>query len=72
MELRHREIYQSGVRARIAAIAAETGATFAALERNSDATARHFARWRAEKPPVFVDTRRMISSCLLVATNSNP
>jgi hypothetical protein len=72
MELRHRELYQSGVLARIAEIVAETGATFAALERNSDATGRHFARWRAEKPPIFDDTRRMISSCLLVATNSNP
>jgi hypothetical protein len=72
MELRHRDRYQARVRSLLAGLVSETGATLVTLAQNSDVTDRLFTKWRAEKPPVFDDTRRIVSSCLLVATNSNP
>lgn len=67
MEARHRETYEQNVRIRLTAFARETATALAALERGEPTTFHLYERWRAEKPPVFDDTRKLLGAALLVA-----
>ncbi|MFQ5564854.1 MAG: tetratricopeptide repeat-containing protein [Paracoccaceae bacterium] len=67
MEARHWDTYQANMRTRMTAFAAETAAALAALERGQPPACRLFERWRAEKPPVYDDTRKILAAALLIA-----
>lgn len=67
MEPRHLETFRQNMRVRMTGIARATGATLEALEAGRPVRARLAARWEAERPPVFDDTRRLMAAALLVA-----
>lgn len=67
MEAKHLETYHANMRIRMTAFARETAAALEALEQGAPVTCRLQGRWRAEKPPVFDDTRKLLSAALLVA-----
>ena len=66
LETKHWGTYQDNLRIRMTAFARETAAALAALEQGQPPSCRLFERWRAEKPPVFDDTRKLLSAALLV------
>jgi tetratricopeptide (TPR) repeat protein len=68
METRHWDTYQENTRIRMTAFARETAAALAALEQGQPVARRLYERWRAEKPAVFDDTRKLLAAALLVAT----
>ncbi len=70
MEARHWETYQQNMRARMTAFAAEAGDALRALAEGREVTCRLYGRWRAEKPPVFDDTRKFLSAALMIAAPS--
>lgn len=67
MEARHWDTYAQNMRIRMTAFARETAEALAALEAGRPVTCRLYGRWRAEKPPVFDDTRKLLAAALLVA-----
>ena len=54
------------MRIRMTAFARETATALAALEQGQRPSCRLYERWRGEKPPVFDDTRKLLSAALLV------
>jgi len=70
MEQKHRGLYQARIRSILAARVAETGSALVALADNSGVEARLYQRWKAEKPQVFDETRRLLAACLLVAAGA--
>jgi hypothetical protein len=66
METKHWDTYQDNMRIRMTAFARETAAALAALEQGQPPSCRLFERWRAEKLPVFDDTRKLLAAALLV------
>ena len=70
MEQRHRALFESRNRALLATRVAETGTVLTALAQNPDDAIALLPRWKAEKPRVFDDTRRILAACLLVATSA--
>lgn len=67
MEAKHWETYRANMRTRLARFAAETGECLAALAEDRPPPHRLLGRWRAEKPGVFDDTRKLLAAALLVA-----
>ncbi len=67
LELRHRDTYVANQRRRMTAFAAEAQAALKALRDDQTSGSQLFERWRAEKLPVFDDTRKFLSAALLIA-----
>ena len=67
METKHWDTYQDNMRIRMTAFARETAEALAALEQGQPVRCRLYGRWRAEKPAVFDDTRKLLAAALLVA-----
>jgi len=67
MEVRHATTFRDNLRKRMAAFAAETTTALAQLAEDQKPEVRLYERWRAEKPPVFDDTRKFLASALLIA-----
>jgi hypothetical protein len=67
LEGRHRQAYQANMRNRLTAFASETFDALVELERGATVDRRLYERWRAEKLPIFDDTRKLLSAALLVA-----
>jgi len=66
METKHWDTYQDNMRIRMTAFARETAEALAALEQGQPVACRLYQRWRAEKPPVFDDTRKLLAAALMV------
>ena len=66
MEALHWDTYADNLRTRLRAFADEAAQALAALEENQQPECRLFERWRGEKPPVFDDTRKLLSAVLLI------
>ncbi len=66
METKHWDTYQDNMRIRMTAFARETAAALAALEQGQPVACRLYERWRAEKPHVFDDTRKLLAAALMV------
>lgn len=66
MESKHWDTYQQTMRERMTGFAHETAVALAALERGDPVTCRLYERWRAEKPAVFDDSRKVLAAALLV------
>lgn len=66
METKHWNTYQDNMRIRMTAFARETAEALAALEQGQPVACRLYQRWRAEKPPVFDDTRKLLAAALMV------
>lgn len=67
MEAPHVETFRQNTRIRMTGVARATDVALGALEAGGPVTTRLAARWEAEKPPVFDDTRRLLAAALLVA-----
>ncbi|MDH3669315.1 MAG: tetratricopeptide repeat-containing protein [Paracoccaceae bacterium] len=72
MEARHWTTYQENTRKRLSVFAAETEGALNALSEKRAPDYRLFERWRAEKPPVFDGTRKLLAACLLIAAPIAP
>ena len=70
MELRHREQYEANARKRLEAFAAEARQAVTALAEGRAPPERGFQRWRSEKPPLFIDPRKLLAACLLLVTSA--
>ncbi|MCH8166722.1 MAG: tetratricopeptide repeat-containing protein [Proteobacteria bacterium] len=66
LETKHWGTYQDNLRIRMTAFARETAEALAALEQGQPPSCRLIERWRAEKPPVFDDTRKLLAAALMV------
>jgi len=67
MEARHWDTYRDNLRTRMARFAEESAEALAALAAGRPSPHRLAGRWRAEKPPVFDDTRKLLAAALLIA-----
>jgi hypothetical protein len=67
MEAKHWDIYRENTRIRMIAFARETAAALQALEAGEPVRCRLYGRWRAEKPAIFDDTRKLLAAALLLA-----
>lgn len=72
MEARHWDTYQENMRKRLKAFAAEAKDALDALSDERIPACRLFGRWRAEKPPIFDDTRKFLAAALLIAAPTTP
>jgi hypothetical protein len=68
MEARHRDTYEATARERLRRFAEETSEALATLAVGGLPPERGFERWRTEKPPIFGDTRKVLSACLLMVS----
>ncbi len=66
LETKHWGTYQDNLRIRMTAFARETAEALAALEQGRPVACRLYQRWRAENPPVFDDTRKLLAAALMV------
>ncbi len=66
MEARHWDTYQNNIRTRMTAFASETAEALRALEHGKQPECRLYGRWRAEKPAVFDDTRKLLAAALMI------
>lgn len=67
MEAKHWDTYQQNMRIRMTAFARETETALADLSEGGSPTCRLYGRWRAEKPALYDDMRKLLAACLLVA-----
>jgi hypothetical protein len=67
MEAKHRETYVANQRKRLAGFVAEARLALEALAEGREPPVRLSERWRGEKPPVFDETRKLLSAALLIA-----
>ena len=67
MEAKHWDTYRANMRTRFARFAAEAGDCLEALAEDRPPPHRLRGRWRAEKPGVFDDTRKLLAAALLIA-----
>ena len=67
MEAKNRGIYESAARRRLHDFAAEARETLEHLAAGGDIEPHSLRRWRAEKPPIYGDTRKLLSACLLLS-----
>ena len=75
MEIKNRRIYQANARRRLHDFAADARRTLKQLADggSGDAiVADNLVRWRAEKPPIFGDSRKLLAACLLLAKSIRP
>jgi hypothetical protein len=66
MEAKHWDTYVQNTRVRMSAFATEAGEALEVLEQGKPAGYRLYGRWRAEKPAVFDDTRKLLAAALLI------
>ncbi len=71
MEARHWDTYQSNMKARLSKFIDESRDCLCAQARGDRPAHRLFSRWNGEKPSVFDDTRKILSACLLIASNDS-
>ncbi len=71
MEARHLETFRQNTRVRMTVFAREAAAALAAIESGQPVRTRHYGRWKAEKLPVFDDTRKLLAAALLIAVPEN-
>ena len=69
MEARHWKTYQSNMKVRLSKFIDESGDCLSAQAQGRQPSHRLFSRWNGEKPSVFDDTRKIVSACLLIASN---
>ncbi len=67
MEVRHRAAYKKTARLRLHRFAAEGRAAVLALSNGDKPKTSRFSRWKAEKPSLYTDSRKLLSAALLVA-----
>ena len=67
MEARHRETYDAQFRNRLHRFGEEARESLRALEAGEPSPHRGLARWRAEKPARYGDSRKFLAACLLLA-----
>lgn len=67
MEAKNRRVYETVVRRRLHDFAAEAREAVERLANGGKIAPRSLKRWRAEKPPFFGDTRKILSACLLLS-----
>ena len=67
MEAKHWDTYAQNTRIRMTAFARESATALEALEQGKPAACRLYGRWKAEKPGIFDDTRKLLSAALLIA-----
>ena len=66
MEAKHRRAYQAVARRRLQDFAAEARAAVERLADGGEVTVGSPQQWRAERPPVFGDSRKILAACLLM------
>lgn len=66
MEVLHRDKYQTFIRERMRRFAEEARDVVRAQSEGISPSARGPGRWRAEKPPFFGDSRKLLAACLLL------
>ncbi|MXY34483.1 MAG: tetratricopeptide repeat-containing protein [Boseongicola sp. SB0676_bin_33] len=66
METRHRETYETNMRARIANFVTEAGQALEAAEEGAPSPHRLYDRWRGERPAVFDESRKLLGAALLI------
>lgn len=64
MEALHRDQFHANMRTRYSRIADETEQALRQLTERAPSARPFFARWRAEKPPVFDDSRKFLAAAL--------
>jgi hypothetical protein len=69
MEVKHWDTYRANMKTRLGNFVRETDEALAALARREHSPHRLYARWRGEKPSVFDDARKLLSACLLLASD---
>ena len=69
MEARHWDTYKLNRIARLKKFHEEAAECLAELERGRPAPHRLYSRWLGEKPAVFDDARKILSACLLLASD---
>ena len=67
MEARHWGTYRDNMRNRLGRFVAESAEALASLAAGRPSPHRLASRWKAEKPPVFDDTRKLLAAALLIA-----
>ncbi len=70
MEALHRDKYETVVRQRLSNFAEEARLAVHDLASGGSPPLGAFARWKAEKPPIFGDSRRLLAACLLLVSRS--
>jgi hypothetical protein len=65
---RHWDTYTQNARIRMTVFTRATATALAALEQGQPVACQLYSRWKAEKPAVFDDTRRLLAAALLIAT----
>ena len=68
LEVRHREAYKKTARARLHRFAGEARAAVSALAAGEKPEKDGFSRWKAEKPAIYCDSRKLLAAALLVAS----
>lgn len=66
MEAKNWESYKANMRVRLGAFVNEAGECLASLRDGEDPPHRLYSRWKGAKPPVFDDSRKLLSACLLI------
>ena len=67
MEAKNRGVYEAVVRRRLHDFAAEARWAVENFADGGEVIFHSPQRWRAEKPPIFGDTRKLLSACLLLS-----
>ena len=67
MEAKHRAVYDSIARRRLHDFAAGARATVDCFADGGEVAPNSADGWKAEKPPVFDDARKLLAACLLLA-----
>ena len=67
MEVRHRAAYKKTARLRLHRFGAEGRAAVLALSNGEKPESSGLSRWKAEKPSVYTDSRKLLAAALLVA-----
>ena len=72
MEAKNRRIYDAAARRRLHDFAAEAREALEHFARGGEVAPRPLKRWRAESPPIFGDSRKILSACLLLSFAAAP
>ena len=67
MEAKNRGVYEAVVRRRLHDFAAEARWAVENFADGGEVVLHSSRRWRMEKPPIFGDTRKLLSACLLLS-----
>ncbi len=72
MEALHWDQFEANARERLRRFAGEARNAIAVLAERGEAPSRTYQRWRGEKPVNFTDSRKLLSACLLLASERQP